>query len=188
MKEQTRGARLGQGFEATFQDIRYACRSLRRSPGFTVLVVATLALGIGANLIMFSLMRAVLWLPLPYPEPNRLVVVQVDARNVPNAGATTQELTGLQARSRSFEQVSTIDPVDANLEYAGEIEHVEAANVSDDFLPLLGASPVLGRRLDSRLDAGKQQARAVLISDAFWATALFRDPGVIRQTPAHQRS
>ena len=172
-----RVATLGLGIETMFQDIRYAGRSLLRSPGFTAIVVVTLALGIGANLTMFSLMRAVLWRPLPYPEPNRIVVIQVDARNVSNTGATRGELLGIKERSRSFEQVSTIDPVDANLEYAGEMEHVAAASVSDDFLPLLGARPVLGRMLDSHADMGKQQALAILISDELWRRRFSADPG-----------
>ncbi|MBV9612198.1 MAG: hypothetical protein JO091_06985, partial [Acidobacteriaceae bacterium] len=71
MKEKVRDAWLGEGIESTRQDVRYACRSLARSAGFVVMVVATLALGIAANLTIFSLMRAVLWRPLPYPEPNR---------------------------------------------------------------------------------------------------------------------
>src|SRR4051812_44363308 len=86
IKEEVREAWLGHGIETTVQDIRYACRSLMRSPGFTAVVVATLALGIGANLAMFGLMRAVLWRPLPYPEPNRIITIQVDARHVPNTG------------------------------------------------------------------------------------------------------
>jgi predicted permease len=179
VKEEVREAWLGQGIETTLQDIRYACRSLRRSPGFTVVVVATLALGIGTNLTMFSLLRAVLWRPLPYPEPNRIVIIQVDARNVPNVGATRQELIGFQERSRSFEQVSTIDQSDANLEYAGEMEHVAAATVSDDFLPLLGARPARGRTLDSRIDTGKQQVFAILISDDLWRRRFSADPAVI---------
>ncbi|MBV9265196.1 MAG: hypothetical protein JO061_03410, partial [Acidobacteriaceae bacterium] len=73
-------------------DARYACRSLVRSPGFAVIVIATLALGIAVNVTIFSLMRAVLWRPLPYPEPNRIVKIQVDARNVANTGATRREL------------------------------------------------------------------------------------------------
>jgi predicted permease len=168
IKEQVRDEWLGQGIETTFQDLRYALRSLMRSPGFTAVVVATLALGIGANLTMFSLMRAVLWRPLPYPEPDRIVTIQVDARNVLNTGATTAELLRLRDRSSSFEQVSTIRPTDANLEYAGEMEHVVAAEVSDDFLPLLGARPALGRTLDSRIDTGDHQALAIVISDDLW--------------------
>ena len=96
IKEEVREAWLGNAIETTFQDARYACRSLLRSPGFAAIVVATLTLGIGANLTMFTLMRAVLWRPLPYPDPNRIVMLQVDARNVPNTGATMQELQSLK--------------------------------------------------------------------------------------------
>ena len=179
IKEEVRDRWLGQGVATTFQDVRYAWRSLRRSPGFTAVVVATLSLGMGANLTMFSLMRAVLWRPLPYPEPGRIVMIQVDARNIPNAGATVSEVRGLKERSRSLEQVSMIDPVDANLEYAGEMEHVAAASVSDDFLPLLGAHPALGRTLDTRIDEGKQQVLAIVISDDLWRRRFSAAPDVI---------
>ena len=123
IKENVREAWLGQGIETACQDVRYAFRSLRRAPGFTSVVIVTLALGMGASLTMFSLMRGVLWRPLPYPEPDRIVTIQVDARNVPGAGATRQELLGIRNFSRSFERVATIDSFDANLEYAGEMEH-----------------------------------------------------------------
>jgi predicted permease len=186
IKEEVREAWLGSGIGTTFQDMRYACRSLLRSPGFTAVVVTTLALGMGANLTMFSLMRAVLWRPLPYPEPNRIVMIQVDARNTPNTGATMGEVRDLRERSHSFEQVSMIDPADANLEYGGEMEHVTAASVSDDFLPLLGARPVLGRALDSRIDVGKdkgkQQVLAILISDELWHRRFSADPGILGRT------
>src|SRR5580658_5421194 len=165
IKEGVRETWLGNGIETTVQDVRYACRSLLRSPGFTAVVIATLALGIGANLTMFSLLRAVLWRPLPYPEPSRIVMIQVDARGIPNGGATVTEARGLSERSNSLQQVSIVNPVDANIEYAGEMEHVAAASVSDNFLPLLGATPTLGRSLDSRIDEGQQQVLAILISD-----------------------
>jgi putative ABC transport system permease protein len=174
-----RGTRLAYEAETALQDIRYGCRSLQRSPGFAVIVVATLALGIGANLTMFSLMRAVLWRPLPYPEPDRIVTIEVDARNVRNAGATRGELLGLKEHSRSFEQVSTIDAGGVNLEYAGEMEHVAAASVSDEFLPLLGVHPALGRLLDSRIDDGKQQPLAVLISNELWRRRFSADLGIV---------
>jgi putative ABC transport system permease protein len=85
IKEEVRGAWLGNEIVTMVRDVRYAGRSLRRSPGFTAVVVLTLTLGIGTNLTMFSLMRAALWRPLPYPEPERIVLIQVDARNVANA-------------------------------------------------------------------------------------------------------
>ena len=179
IKEDVWKAWLGQAIETTFQDIRYACRSLRRSPGFSAIVAATIALGICATLTMFSLMRAVLWRPLPYPEPNRIVTIQVDAHHVSNVGTTPGELLDLKERSRSLEQVSMIDSGDANLEYLGETERVAAATVSDDFLPLLGAKPALGRTLDSRIDEGNQQALAILISDDLWRRRFSADPGVI---------
>ena len=179
IKETVRATWLGLGIGTVFQDIRYGTRSLLRSPGFTAVVIATLALGIGANLTMFSLMRAVLWRPLPYPEPDRIVTIQADARNVLNIGATRGELLGIQERGHSFDQVATIDAVDANLEYAGLVEHVAAASVSDDFLPLFGVRPAFGRTLDSRIDVGKQQALAIMISDELWRRRFGADPGVI---------
>ena len=160
--------------EAVWQDLKSARRSLRRSPGFAIVVIATLAIGIGANLTMFSLMRAVLWRPLPYPQSDRLVIIQVDARNVSNTGATMGEIYDLRQRSRTLEQVSAINAVDANLEADGDMEHVSAASVSDDFLPLLGARPAVGRALDSRTDESSDQVLAILISDQLVASPFFR--------------
>lgn len=179
IKENVRDTWVGHGIETTLQDVRSACRSLLRSPGFTVLVVATLALGIGANLTVFSLVNAVLWRPLPYPEPDRIVSIGVEARNRPNAGATPGEVLDLKERSQSLDQVSTIESVDAKLAYEGEIEYVTAASVSDAFLPLLGVRPTLGRMLESRIDSGKQHAFAVLISDRLWRRRFSSDPNII---------
>ncbi len=179
VKEEVRDSWLGRGIEATFQDIRFACRTLLRSPGFTVVVVATLALAMSSNLTMFSLMRAVLWRPLPYRDPNRMVVIEVDARNVLNAGATRQELIALGERSRSFEKTSTVDRTDASLEYAGDVENIAAANISDDFLPLLGVRLALGRMPHTRIDSGRQQPSAILISNELWQRRFFADPSII---------
>ena len=179
IKEDVRDAWLGKEIETAYADIRQACRSLARSLGFTIIVVATLALGIGTNLTMFSLMRAVLWRPLPYPAPNRIVTIRVDARNVANTGATRRELLSLEERSRCFQAVSTIDEVDADLDYGAGSEHLSAASISDNFLPLLGARPVLGRMLDSRVDVSGQQPLAILISDQLWRRRFASDPGVI---------
>lgn len=178
VKEEVRGVWLGAAIETTLRDLHYAGRALRRSPGFTAVVIATLALGIGANVTMFSLMRAVLWRPLPYPEPERMVTIQMEVRNVPNAGAAPGELLDLRTRSRLLEQLSMISAVDANLDYNGEMEHLPAASVSDDFLPLLGARPALGRTLNSHID-DVGQARNVVISDALWRRRFGADPTVV---------
>lgn len=87
VKEEVRSRRIGSAFETTIRDVQYGWRVLRRSPGFSVVVVATLALCIGANVATFSVMRSVLWRQLPYPDTDRLVVVEVDARGTSNAGA-----------------------------------------------------------------------------------------------------
>lgn len=182
IKEEVRGVWRGQVIETTLQDVRYGCRSLLRSPGFTVVVAATLSLALGANVTMFCLLRSVLWRPLPYPEPDRIVMVQVDAHNIPNAGATIREALGIKTRSRLLQQVAIINPVDANLENAGEMEHVAAASVSDDFLPLLGARPVLGRALEARIDEGKSKVLAILISDNLWRRRFSADARVVGRT------
>ena len=86
----------------------------------------TLALGIGASVTMFSVMRAVQWRPLPYPAPLRIVMLQVDARSVANAGAAPGELFDLRARSRLLEDLFMISVVDANLDFGGEMKHLTA--------------------------------------------------------------
>jgi putative ABC transport system permease protein len=179
VKEDVRGTWLGNGIETTIRDVRYGVRALLRSPGFTVVVMLTLALGIGASVTMFSVMRAVLWRPLPYPAPQRIVMLQVDARSVANAGAAPGELFDLRARSRLLEDLSMISVVDANLDFGGEMEHLTAASVSNDFLPLLGGRPALGRFLNSQIDEGKDQVLSVLISDALWRRRLGADPAIV---------
>ena len=130
---------------------------------------------------MFSLMNAVLWRSLPYPEPDRLVTIQVDARNVSNVGATLGEALDLQERGRSFEQVSMVDTGTATVEYLGEAERVAQARVSDELFSLLGARPTMGRALDTRIDDGKGPS-AVLISDDLWRRRFASDPGIVGKT------
>lgn len=168
VKEEVRDAWLGQGILTAAQDVRLACRSLRRTPAFAAIVVATLTLGMGATLTMYSLMRGVLWRPLPYPEPDRIAAIQVDARNVVNAGAALGEVLDLKERGRSFERVAMIDTGEATVEYMGESERVAEARVSDDLLPLLGARLALGRALEARTDDRDGPGPAILISDELW--------------------
>ena len=178
VKEEVREAWLGNTIETAVRDLRYACRTLRRAPGFTAVVLFTLALGIGGTVTMFSVMNAALWRPLPYPSPNRIVFVQFDARGIANAGAAPAEVLDLQARSTLLEHVSIFGGADANLEYNGEAEHVAAASVTDDLLPLLGADTAFGRPLNSRTDI-PGMVRNILISDSLWRRRFGADPAVV---------
>ena len=103
--------------DSIFQDIRYAFRMLAKSPGFTIVAVLTLALGIGANVATFSVVYAVLLRPLPFPHPEQLVRVFDDLRssNVKNVGMSAPELWDLQDRSGVFQDLSAVWPIDSDI-------------------------------------------------------------------------
>ncbi|MPY90557.1 MAG: FtsX-like permease family protein [Luteitalea sp.] len=178
VREKVRGVRIGNGVETTLRDLHLAWRMIRRSPSFALVVTLTLALGIGANVTMFSVIHAVLWRPLPYPDPDRLVILNVDTKGVVNAGAAPGEVLDLRAQSRLVDHLSTFSGVDAHVYVDHEAERVAAASVSDDVLPLLGAIPALGRTLRARQDVG-EKVRSVVISDGLWRRRFKSDPAVL---------
>src|SRR6185436_8401567 len=130
-------------------DTRLAIRMLFKQPGFTAIAVATLALGIGANTAIFSVVNAVLLRPLPFPRSEELVIVSDDlpGRQVENVGMSVPELQDLQQRSEVFEEISAVWPVDANLTGSDRPERVELLAVSPNYFSLLGATAQLGRVL-----------------------------------------
>ncbi|MPY89715.1 MAG: FtsX-like permease family protein [Luteitalea sp.] len=179
VKEDARHARVGYGVEMTLRDIRYGWRSLWRSPGFALVVILTLALGIGANVTMFSVARSVLWRALPYPDADRIVLVTVDARGVSNAGAAAGELLDIREQSRFIDHVCTIAGVEAHLNIDGEVELVAAASVTDDVLPLFGAVPLaLGRTLRTTEDYSAGLMR-IVISHDLWRRRFGGDPTIV---------
>lgn len=179
VKEEVRDGRVGQEIITTLRDIRFAGRLLGRSPGFAVVATLTLALGIGANVAVFSVMRSVLWRSLPYPDADRLVLLQVDARGVVNAGAAPGEVLDLRARSRLLDSLETINGVDAHVYVNGEYERVAAASVTDGVLTLLGAAPLaMGRMLHAAEDVG-EWVRSVVISDGLWRRSFGGDPAAL---------
>ncbi|MGH9160193.1 MAG: ABC transporter permease, partial [Vicinamibacteraceae bacterium] len=178
VKEGVRGARIGSTVETTLQDLRYGWRSLWRSPGFALVVILTLALGIGANVATFSVVRSALWRPLPYPDSDRIVFVRVDVGGVSDAGATPAELWDIRAQSRFLDYVSTIAGPDAHVNVNGEVERVAAASVTDDVLPLFGAVPLaLGRTLRTAEDDSNGLMR-IVISNDLWRRRFGADPDV----------
>jgi hypothetical protein len=150
-------------------DLRYAFRQLRRSPTFTLAAVACLALGIGPNTAIFSVINAVLIRPLPYPEPDRLVRL-FEATKADAADRNTvapADFLDWRAQSRVFERSAAIYDYGVNLTGHGEPAEVTAELASADLFPLLGLAPTLGRTFTAEED-GPGGAKAVVLSHGLW--------------------
>src|ERR671930_1991199 len=163
-----------------WHDVRYGYRMLWKNPGFTLVVVLTLALGIGANAAIFSVVDAVLLRPLPFPHPEQLVLVRDDltGRQLENVGMSVPELKDLQQSADTFEEVAGVWPVDANLTGSGRPERVELLAVSPNYFSLLGASARLGRVFGPQ-DKAEGFAEGVVISDGLWRRMFGADPNVL---------
>ena len=153
------------------QDLRYALRSFRRSSGFAAVAIATLALGIGANTAIFSVVRGVLLKPLPYPGADRLVALRTFSSGEREMGAVSfPDMTDWRARNTVFEEVGGTYPMDLAVSGGPRPEHVEAAVVTAGLLPLLGARPEAGRLFTPEDD--RAGARTIVLSDVFWRSVL----------------
>src|SRR6185436_13862413 len=162
------------------KDLRYGFRMLRKSPGFTAAAVLALALGIGANTAIFSVVNAVLLRPLPFPDAEQLVLVSDDltGRQLTNVGMSVPELQDLQERSGLFDEISAVWPVDANLTGSDRPERIELLAVSPNYFSLLGAAARLGRVLGPE-DTAQGFAEGVVISDGLWRRLFASDPFIL---------
>ena len=169
--------------ETFLQDVRYGLRMLRKNPGLTAVAVLTLALGIGANTSLFSVVDAVLLRPLPYQKPEQLVAVKDDlpALNVNEAGMSVQELEDFQNRSGVFDQISATWPIDANVTGREKPERVEAEAVSPNYFMLLGVKTELGRAFTPS-DYRPGFFEGTVISDSLWRRMFGADPNVLGQS------
>jgi predicted permease len=164
------------------QDVRYAIRTLVKSPGFTLACMLTLALGIGANTALFSLVSAVLLSPLPYRDPDQLVQVWMRFAGVgltrDEGHVSAPELRDVSTMSRSFAQLAAYDTASFNLVDSGAPERIEGAIVSPDFFPLLDVRPPLGRAFVA--DEGQPgRDDVVLLSHGLWQRRFGGDPAVV---------
>src|SRR6266851_9834867 len=168
--------------ETFFQDLRYGARMLLKNPGFTAVAVLTLALGIGANTAIFSIVNGVLLQPLPYPHPEQLVVV---ARTAPRfdhpVPVSGPNFLDWRVRARQFQFLAGFDGRGFTVMFGNEPENILGAAVSPNFLSVLGVTPELGRNfLESEEEAGNDHV--ALVSRAFWKERLGGDPGWIGRT------
>ena len=172
-----------------WQDFRFALRMLARTPGFTVVALATLALGIGINTAMFSVANAVLWRSLPVPHPDRLMAVaEVEIKQPDdNWGATYPNYRDCKARNTAFENLAAILFDDRVLREGPEPVPVKGKAVAHDFFDVLGVAPETGRVFS----AAEDQAGAlpvIVLSHRMWIQRFGADPAIIGRTIRFERS
>src|SRR5690242_18177186 len=157
------------------RDVRHAARGLWRSPGFSLTVIATLALGIGGNTAVFSVVDQLLLRPLPYPHGDQLVMVEesVGGRN-PHGDVSPANWLDWQRESRTFRRFAAWRPWSFTLTAAGEPRRVNAQQVSSEFFPLLGVAPLLGRTISDE-DDRPNGSRVVVLSYRAWQEQLGGD-------------
>jgi putative ABC transport system permease protein len=166
--------------DGLLKDLRYGVRSLLRSPGFTLVAVITLALGIGANTAIFSVVYSVLLKPLPFPNPERIVVLWGDDRAEGDARSQVShtDIVDYRTQSSSFEAVSTFTSWTPLLSGIGSTDRIRGALVGDDFFKVLGTQPLLGRAFVPE-DQLEGNDRVVVLSDQLWRQHFNSDPQVI---------
>src|SRR5919202_158486 len=167
----------------SLHDLRVAARTLRKRPGFTAAVVATLALGIGASTAMFSLVDAALIRPLPFAAPERLVIlwgVAGPERNL--RGASLPEVADWRAMNRTLTDVSAADQISLNLRAGDEAERVNGEMVSASYFSLLGARAERGRTFLPEEDRAPDAHPVVVVSHEMWRQRFGGDPALVGRT------
>jgi putative ABC transport system permease protein len=168
-------------FEHLSQDLRFAFRMLAKTPAFTAIAILTLALGIGANTAIFSVVYGVLLAPLPYNQPSRLVVMNETTPRVGMVSVSYPNFYDWQKSSTSFSQMAIVQSVGFDLGGVSQPEVINGDAVSPNFLSILGMQPLLGRDFDP--SEGKSgTAPVVMLSYSLWKTRFGGDPSVIGRT------
>ena len=181
-KEQCRDARRTSWLHDALQDSLHALRNLRKSPASAVFVILTLALGVGANTAIFSVIKAVLFDPLPYRQPDHLVsVAPLDPETRRPTNVSFGEAADWRSRSRSFQEIALYRGWSPSSSGQGAPELVYALRVTQNFFETLGIAPYLGRGFEPEEDRPNRW-HVVLLSYPYWASRFARDPRAIGQT------
>jgi len=181
VKEQVREQRLGNWLHSIYSDCRFALRQLRKSPGFTLVAVLTIALGIGANTALFSIVNGVLLNPLPYPHPEQLVEVAAKSPPFSESSISYPNFLDWTKENHSFESLAGYRMNQLNLTEAGPAQNLKGIQISANFFPLLGIKPVIGRVF--AVDEDKRGAApVVMLSYGLWKTKFAGSPAVLGQS------
>src|SRR5579864_1033380 len=175
-----RSKNRGGWMTTLLQDMRYGLRVLWKSPGFTIVAVLSLALGVGANTAIFSIVDAVLLRSLPFSHPERLVKIVASNRGVGarDIGISVPEFDDLRSRAGVFDQVTATQGGPTNLTGGERPQHLELLEVSPNYFSMLGTSAHIGRVFGPG-DEAQGFAEPIVISDSLWARGFGRDPGVL---------
>ena len=167
--------------ESIGQDVRYAVRSLVRSPGFASVALLSLAIGIGGNTAVFSLVDAVRTQALPYREPERLVILwgNVQRERVERRGNSYPDFLDWQARATSYEGLAAVENGFITLDAGGESERLRRQGVSAAFFPLLGVNAALGRTFSADEDSVAERRAVAVLSDGLWRRRFGADPQIL---------
>ena len=180
-KERAHEMNVVIAIETIGRDLRFALRSLRKSPGFTMVAILTLALGFGANTAVFTVVNGVLLRPLPFPEPGRLFLISYQSKdgmfeNQP--GLYDKDYLEYQRHNHAFEQIATFNENSATLTGAGDAARVPTAIVTSSFFPVLQASPALGRAFLADEERPGNN-RVALLSDKTWRDRFGADRNIL---------
>ncbi len=168
--------RLSQ-IETIVNDLRYAIRTLGKTPGFTVIIVMTLALAIGANSAIFSVIQGVLLRPLPYAQPDRIVRIFLNSDTYPKFPMNPFDLRDFRSRNRSFDSIAGITRSDVQLSEVGEPVMLRAFAVTAGYFRVLGFTPARGREFTT--DDENPQTRLAVLSDHLWRARFQSDPNIV---------
>ena len=166
--------------EACWRDLRFGERMLCKNPGFTIIAAVTLALGIGANTVIFSVIDGVLLKPLPYPHPEELVAVWHTAPglNIKDLNSSDSSYFIYREQSRTFQDIGLYRNDSVNITGMAEPERVSALDLTDGVLPILGLRATLGRTF-TRADDSPGSAKTVMVSFGFWQRKFGGDRNII---------
>jgi predicted permease len=181
IKEACRDARGTRWLEDTIQDVRYGARAFRKTPGFTAVAIATLALGIGANLTIFSVLDALLLRPLPVPNASRLITLTRWIDNSPSPSFSYPQIQALAYRTDLFASLCGIGTATLFTGPPDALEPVGTAFVSGKYFETLGLAPLAGRLLNAA-DDQPAAAPVAVISHGFWQRRFAGDPSVVGRT------
>src|SRR5260370_12414746 len=169
---------------APLRDFRYSLRSLHKMPGFSIVALLVLGLGIGANTAIFSVVNSVALRPLPYPGSDRLALIwETDLKDgIKREGPSGPNFLDWKEQSKSFEEMPLLEVGTCTLTCEGEPEQVVGLRVTTNFLSMLGARTVLGRGFTAAEGAGKARYPVAVLTNGFWKRRFGSDPRIIGRT------